>query len=95
MTPTITLPRYQGKQGQQTFRNPSSIEEMAAHCARHSHIWFRSLLGDARRAKVNGAVRRWKTNANRIEVPLKYGLHEYDTFNVNDINRVLIPISEA
>lgn len=29
----------------------------------------------ARRVKVNGAVRTWKRDANRIEVPVKYGMY--------------------
>ena len=31
-----------------------------------------------RRAKVNGAVKTWKKDTKRVEVPLKYGL--YDCF---------------
>jgi hypothetical protein len=31
-----------------------------------------------RRWKVNGAVKTWKTDANRIRVPLKHGLYAYD-----------------
>uniref|UniRef100_A0A6M3LC62 Uncharacterized protein n=1 Tax=viral metagenome TaxID=1070528 RepID=A0A6M3LC62_9ZZZZ len=41
---------------------------------------FVSATGEYRRCKINGRVRTWKTDPNRIEVPAKYGLYEYDTF---------------
>lgn len=31
-----------------------------------------------KRWKVNGAVKTWKTDPNRIRVPLKHGLYAYD-----------------
>src|SRR5690242_15035887 len=74
------------------FRNPADVAEMRQHCEKSSHIWFVSTDGTARQAKVNGAVRIWKRDPNRIEVPIKYGMYEYGTFEARDINRVLIPI---
>jgi hypothetical protein len=74
------------------FRNPENIAEMVSHCNANSHIWFRSNDGTARRAKVNGIVRIWKRDANRIEVPIKYGMYEYGIFTASDIGRVLIPV---
>lgn len=92
MTEIMTLKKYNGREGAGTFRAPASIEEMAAHCSAHSHIWILSNHGDARRVKVNGAVRRWKRNPNRIEVPVKYGMYEYGTFTQHDLGRVLIEV---
>ena len=91
---TIRLACYNGRQGHQTFKTPDSIAEMLEHCSKQSHIWFRSIQGDARQAKVNGRVRTWKRNPNRIEVPIKYGFYEYGTFFASDIDRILIPVSE-
>ena len=88
-----TLPCYHGTRGTTMFRTPDSIDEMDAHCSAHSHIWFRTIRGDARQAKVNGAVRRWKRDRTRIEVPVKYGLRECYTMTQFDISRVLIPVS--
>jgi len=31
-----------------------------------------------KRWKVNGQVKTWKRDANRIRVPLKHGLYKYD-----------------
>lgn len=74
------------------FRNPVDLAEMIAHCTRERHIWFKANNGKARRCKVNGAVRTWKRDATRIEVPVKYGLYEYGVLTASDINRVLIPV---
>ena len=86
----ITLPVYNSKD-MQTFRNPANVEEFISHCSKQSHIWFKSIQGDARRCKVNGKVRTWKRDPYRVEVPVKYGLYEYGTFNATDMGRILIP----
>lgn len=88
----MKLKCYNGSRGEMEFRTPANVEEMASHCDSHSHIWFQSIKGDARQAKVNGAIRRWKRDANRIEVPIKIGLYEYGTLEARDIDRVLIPV---
>lgn len=88
----LTLKLYNGREGENTFRTPQSIQEMINHCSKHGHIWFHSIQGDARRAKVNGKVRTWKTQKDRIEIPVKYGMYEYGILTANDIDRVLIPV---
>ena len=75
-----------------TFRNPVDITEMVLHCTAYHHIWFRANDGTARNVKINGKVRTWKRDPNRIEVPIKYGLYEYGTLTAADISRVLIPV---
>lgn len=90
---TFELPKYAGKRGVGVFRNPKDVEEMMCYCAGNRHIWFRSIHGDAREAKVNGAVRRFKKDVTRIEVPIKYGLREYGTFTRDDLERILIPVT--
>jgi hypothetical protein len=62
-----------------------------------THIWFRSVQGDARRAKLNGRVRTWKRDANRVEIPVKYGMYEYATFYTRDVadGRVLVLVEEV
>lgn len=32
--------------------------------------------------KINGAVRTWKRDRNRVEVPVKYGMYEYAVFDL-------------
>jgi hypothetical protein len=77
-----------------TVRNPMSVDEMDAHCTKHMHVWLRDRNGLARQVKVNGAVRRWKRDQTRIEVPFKYGMYEYGTLTQRDIGDVLIVVSE-
>jgi hypothetical protein len=47
------------------------------------HAEFIANDGKLRRIKINGAVRTWKRDPSRIEVPCKYGLYEYATFYWN------------
>ena len=43
--------------------------------------------------KVNGAIRTWKREPDRIEVPIKYGMYEFATFNLSEaLNRFVIEI---
>lgn len=81
-----------GKPEYATFRNPRDIAEMIAVCDSNSHIWALTNDGKARRVKVNGKVRTWKRDSNRIEIPIEYGLYEYATFTASDIHRVLISV---
>jgi len=74
------------------FRNPATVAEMIKHCSERSHITFLSIDGTSRTAKVNGRVRTWKRDPNRVEVPVKYGLRECGTFDATDIERILIPV---
>lgn len=34
-----------------------------------------------KRWRVNGKVKTWKTNANRVEVPIKHGLYSFGYIN--------------
>jgi len=77
------------------YRNPVNLAEMISYCESHSHIEVRDLKGNARRVKVNGKVRTWKRDPERVEVPCKYGLYEYFTLTANDIVDVLIPVTEG
>lgn len=40
-----------------------------------------------KRWKVNGQVKRWKRDPNRIRVPLKHGLYSYDYITESDFDR--------
>ena len=87
-----TLKKYAGKEGEGKFR-PMTFDEAKA-LSYGQHIWFVSLSGDARQIKVNGAPKTWKRDATRIEVPAKYGMYEYATFDARDIanGRLLVEV---
>lgn len=83
-TETIILPMYQGRRGKADkaeFEIIRDADTAETYCNGASHVWFVSTSGDARQAKVNGKVRRWKLDRARIEIPLKYGLYEYYTMD--------------
>ena len=86
---------YTGKV--ETFRNPVDVAETIAYLSNNSHIMFLSRQGDARKARVSGKVKTWKTDANRFDVPLQYGgmtsgPHSY-SFHLTpaDLSLLLIP----
>lgn len=51
--------------------------EEAKRLSAGTHVLFQAVNGKAYRAKVNGAVKTWKRDTARVEVPLKYGLYDY------------------
>ena len=77
---------------QKTFR-PMSKNEVLLLCS-GNHVWFKANDGTARHLKINGVVRTWKKDPNRIEVPTKYGMYEYHTFCTEDLDRLLIEVEE-
>lgn len=86
------IPCYGGKEAPGTFRHPVNVAELIRYASSVHTIWAIGNDGTARRAKVNGKVRTWKRDAERVEIPYKYGLYEYGTFGASDLTKVLIPI---
>jgi hypothetical protein len=60
----------------QTLRVRFMLASEAKTLGYGQHINFIDNAGCIRRAKVNGQPKTWKRDANRVEVPLKYGLYE-------------------
>ena len=79
---TVTLPMYGGKRGTGKFRilTIDDVKQLAS-----GHVWFVGTKGDARECKVNGAAKTWKRDANRVELPVKYGMYEYARFDSADV----------
>lgn len=50
--------------------------------------------GTLRRWKVTGKVKVWKTNINRVKVPVKHGLYTYGYITENNIDILLIEDKE-
>lgn len=55
-------------------------------------VTFLSNDGTVRMCRLNGKIKTWKRDANRIEVPVKYGLQECYRFDENEIYRLLVRI---
>ena len=51
--------------------------------------------GTPARYKVNGKVKIWKRDLNRIQIPLKRGLYEYDYLTENNIEYFHLTEEEA
>lgn len=86
MPNTLTLKTYGGR-GEATFTKPETLEQAIAWCEAHTHVWFVANDGTARQVKINGRVRRWKRDAQRVEVSVRYryGLYEYNTFDAEEL----------
>lgn len=80
----MLLKKYAGREGSGEFR-PMTVDEVRG-LRYGQHVWALCIpLQDARRVKINGAVRTWKRDPNRLEVPVKYGMYEYATFTESDV----------
>ena len=88
---TITLMKYGNSKDIGIFRR-MTLTEIKSY--RGSHCWVVSISGSAVRVKINGRIRTWKRDANRIEVPIKYGLYEYGTLSAAEaLDTMLIEVS--
>jgi hypothetical protein len=47
--------------------------------------------GTCARIRINGKVKLWKRNPNRIEIPYKHGLYDYGYLTENNINQFHFP----
>lgn len=50
--------------------------------------------GTMRELKINGRIRTWKRDPDRIEVPVKYGMYEYATFDQYTAPKRLVVVEE-
>lgn len=76
-----------------TYRTMTREEVLGLHYGQH--VTFLANDGSARILKVNGRVRTWKRDANRVEVPIKYGLYECHTMDLDEaMRRLLVEVNE-
>lgn len=93
MSATFEMACYGGKRGVKTFRNPSSVAEMIAHFEMNrGEFWYRMNDGSAKNIRRNGAIKRWKREAGRVEIPVKFGIYECARLTADDMGRVLIEV---
>ena len=48
--------------------------------------------GKVAQVKINGAVKTWKRDPSRVEVPVKYGLYEYARFDTAEALRRFVTL---
>lgn len=81
----------QRKPVESDFRNMTRAEIEALRPG--ERVWFIAQDGKARQVTVNGAVRTWKRNPDRLEIPVKYGLYECARFSLEESQaRLLKPV---
>jgi len=57
--------------------------------------YSRNADGSPERWRVNGKVKLWKRNPNRIQIPLKHGLYDYGYLTERDLNAFSLSEEEA
>ena len=73
-----------------TYRSITLDEAKALSYGDHIKVLDRH--GAVADAKVNGAVKRWKREPDRIEIPCKYGLYEYFTLTNRDYDTIVVEV---
>lgn len=59
------------------------------------HTINRNADGTPQRWRVNGAVKTWKRSPERVQVPLKHGLYDYDYLTEDELHLVCLDEEEA
>ena len=67
-----------------------TLEEAKNLSYGHANILDRH--GKVRNIKINGKVRTWKRDPNRIEIPCKYGLYECFTLTSRDYTDIVVEV---
>jgi hypothetical protein len=77
-----------------TVRTLTLTEIKALHAG--SHVKVLTLDGrSARDLKINGRIRTWARDLNRIEVPVKYGMYECWRMDTSEaLSRLLVEVGE-
>ena len=75
------------------FRRMTKAEVLALSAGQR--VRFLSTDGSCRELTINGRVRTWKRDPERVEVPVKYGLYEYGCFGLEEaMHRLLVALPE-
>jgi len=59
------------------------------------HVENKNADGTPQRWKVNGKPKIWKRSPERVQVPLKHGLYDYDYLTEDSLNLVVLNEEEA
>jgi len=52
------------------------------------HVDFKANDGTLRRIKINGEVKRWKRDADRVRVSVKYGMYETGQLDAAEAQKI-------
>jgi hypothetical protein len=59
-------------------------------CILH-HVSNKNADGTPQRWKVNGEVKTWKRDPNRVKIPVKHGLYSFGYVTENELHLVSLP----
>ena len=59
------------------------------------HVKHTNADGSPQRWRVNGKVKRWKRSPDRIQIPLKHGMYDYDYLTETDLDLVCLTEEDA
>ena len=59
------------------------------------HVHNRNADGTPQRWRVNGQVKRWKRDTDRIRVPLKHGMYQHDYLENDGLELVCLTADNA
>ena len=94
----FTLPNgYDKRKNPETATYRRMTAEEAKLLRSGQQVPFLANDGTMRHAKVNGAVKTWKRDSARVEVPIKYGLYEcvrLQSLADGTMDRLLVPVGE-
>jgi hypothetical protein len=54
----------------------------------HSEVYIQGKCGHFLKVRINGQVKTWKRNPDKVQIPYKYGLYEYGYITENDIVKI-------
>ena len=61
-----------------------------------ARYWFLARDGSARQLTINGSIKRWKREADRLEVPVKYGMYECARLDTREaLARLLVKLEPS
>jgi len=59
------------------------------------HVTHRNADGSPQRWRVNGQPKTWKRSPDRVQVPIKHGLYDYDYLTESDLDLVCLDEEDA
>lgn len=92
MSERIVKDGYDRNKHKREYRvRPMTLDEVKALRSGQS-VKFIANDGTLRDIKINGEPKRWKTDPDRVEVPVKYGLREYWRLDTREEQAVLVVV---
>lgn len=91
MTETLLLAHQSDRRKKPRLREYRNLTEAEVRgLGRGEHVQIILTTGRVGMARVNGAVRTWKRDPNRVEIPMKYGFRDCFTLTLKEATRLMV-----